>query len=308
MISVEDRVAIVTGAGSGLGRSYAKALAARGAKVLVNDVGAATDGRGSDPSAADAVAEEIRAGGGQAVADHTSVSTPEGGEAIVAHALDAFRGVDILVNNAGNIQLSSFAKLDVRRIGEILDVHLGGAFFVTQPAYRAMIAQRHGRIVFTTSGVAVFGNFGASVYSAAKGAIVGLMNVLKLEGARHGILVNSIAPMAKTRMTANAGLTEYAELSERSISPDLVAPVVVYFASDECELTGELWSVGSGSVARLNAQRCAGLFKHPESEGALTPEDILANLSVIRDAQGATEPPSWPAEWDSVLDHFRASD
>ena len=305
MISLEGRVAVVTGAGSGLGRSYAKALAARGAKVVVNDLGADVDGTGRDPSAADTVAGEIVAAGGQAITDHTSVSTPEGGEAIIAHALEAFGRIDILVNNAGNVQLSSFAKLDVRRIGEIIDVHLGGAFYVTQPAYRAMLGERRGRIIFTTSGVAVFGNFGASVYGAAKGAIIGLFNVLALEAARHGITVNAIAPMAQTRMSANAELSEYVQLSESSVSPDLVAPVVVYFASDECELTGELWSVGSGSVARLAASRSVGLFKHPDLEGPLTAEDLAQNLAGIRDMGGATEPPSWPAEWGLIVDRFR---
>lgn len=306
MISLEGRIAIVTGAGSGLGRSYAKALAARGAKVLVNDLGANVDGGGHDASSAQSVADEIVADGGCAVADHTSVSSPEGGEAIVAHAVEEFGGVDILVNNAGNIQLSSFAKLDVRRIHEILDVHLGGAFYVTQPAYRAMVAARRGRIIFTTSGVAVFGNYGASTYAAAKGGVIGLVNVLKLEGARHGIRVNAIAPMAQTRMTSAGGadLAEYVTLSEQSVSPDLVAPVVVYLASDECELTGEVWSVGSGSIARLAALRSPGWFRHPEREGPITAEQVAAHAATIRDLEGATEPPSWPAEWAMVVELF----
>jgi NAD(P)-dependent dehydrogenase (short-subunit alcohol dehydrogenase family) len=304
MIDLSDRVAIVTGGGSGLGRSHAIALAERGAKVVVNDLGATVSGSGSDPGPANAVAEEITARGGIAVPEYSSVATPGGGEAIVSRALDAFGQIDILVNNAGNIELSSFAKLDVREIHRILDVHLGGAFYVTQPAYRAMLRRRRGSIIFTVSGVASFGNLGASVYGAAKGGILGLVSVLKLEAARHGIKVNAIAPMAQTRMAADVQLSEYTHVSERSVSPDLVAPAVVYFASDECELTGEVWSVGSGTVARVFAGRSRGWFKHPDRDGGLTAEDIAANLDRIRDVASFTTPESWTAEWELVLGNF----
>jgi NAD(P)-dependent dehydrogenase (short-subunit alcohol dehydrogenase family) len=306
VISVKDRVAIVTGAGGGLGRSYAKALAARGASVVVNDLGSGVDGSGTSREPADRVVREITADRGVATADYSSVATPAGGQAIVNRAIEKFGRVDILVNNAGNIQLSSFAKLDVERIGDVLDVHLGGAFYVTQAAYRAMIPQRRGRIIFTISGVATFGNLGASVYGAAKGGILGLLNVLKLEGARHGIRVNAIAPMAQTRMTADVKLSEYGELSEDDVGAHLVAPAVVYFASDECELNGDVWSVGSGSVARLFSGRTTGYFKHPGADGALTAEDVAANLPTIRDSASFAEPESWPAEWALILKRFRA--
>jgi NAD(P)-dependent dehydrogenase (short-subunit alcohol dehydrogenase family) len=307
VITLEGRTAIVTGAGSGLGRSHAKALARRGAKVLVNDLGADVDGSGKDSGPADAVADEIREVGGTAVADHTSVATPEGGAAIVEHAIDEFGGLDILVNNAGNITISSFARVDVSTIDQILDVHLGGAFYVTQPAYRAMLPQKRGRIIFTVGGVATFGNLGAGTYAAAKGGIIGLLNTLKLEAARHGdILVNAIAPMAQTRMATDVALSEYVELTERSVSPDLVSPVVEYFASDECTLSGELWSVGAGSVARQYVSRTRGYFKHPERDGELTAEDVAGNVEVIRDPEGATVPASWPAEWQLIVDLFRA--
>jgi NAD(P)-dependent dehydrogenase (short-subunit alcohol dehydrogenase family) len=305
VISLEGKAAIVTGAGSGLGRSYARALATRGASVLVNDLGAAVDGSGSTSAPADRVVEEIRDEGGRAVADYNTVATPEGGRSIVEHAVSEFGGVDILVNNAGNIELSSMAKLDVEEIDGILDVHLGGAFYVTQPAYREMLPKQAGSIIFTTSGVATFGNLGASVYGAAKGGIIGLLHVLKLEAARHGIRVNAIAPMAQTRMAADAELSEYEEVTERSVSPDLVAPAVVYLASDECDLTGEVWSAGSGSVARLFTARTQGYFQHPE-EKELTAEDVAVNLEAIRDTTDFTEPETWPAEWGLVLDHFRS--
>jgi NAD(P)-dependent dehydrogenase (short-subunit alcohol dehydrogenase family) len=307
MIDLTDRVAIVTGAGSGLGRSYALALAERGAKVVVNDVGAQVDGTGSDSGPATAVADEITDFGGTAVPEHSSVATPEGGKAIVQRALDAFGQVDILVNNAGNIELSSMAKLDVGAMGKVLDVHLGGAFYVTQPAYRAMLPRRRGSIIFTTSGVATFGNLGASAYGAAKGGVIGLLHVLKLEAARHGIRVNAVAPMAQTRLAADVDLEQYKGLTERSVSPDLVAPAVVYLASDACELTGEVWSVGSGNVARLFVGRTAGYFKHPESEGQMTPEEIAEHVDEIQDVDGFSIPPSWPEEWTMVLERLRTA-
>ncbi|MGI8708789.1 MAG: SDR family NAD(P)-dependent oxidoreductase [Actinomycetota bacterium] len=301
---LSDRTAIVTGAGAGLGRSYALALAARGAKVLVNDLGARLDGSGRDDSLADSVVAEIMERGGVAAADHTSVATPEGGRAIVEHAASEFGGVDVLVNNAGNMRLSSFAKLDVSSIHEILDVHLGGSFYVTQPAYKLMMEQKRGRIIFTTSGLAIFGIYGASVYAAAKGGVVGLMNVLELEGRRHGIKVNAVAPMARTRMS---GDDLYSELPEEVVGPEHVAPVVEYLASDGCEPSGEVWSVGAGSVARIVTGRAAGYFKHPKDEGALTAEDIAAHLASVSMPTDLSEPDDWPAEWKMVVELFKGA-
>lgn len=301
LIDLSGRVAIVTGAGVGLGRSYALALAARGAKVLLNDLGAALDGGGTDHGPADAVAAAIAANGGEAAADYNSVATPDGGEAIVKHALERFGAVDILINNAGNMRLSSFAKLDVRSIGEVLEVHLGGSFYVTHPAYRAMMEQHRGRIVFTSSGIGTFGIYGAGVYGAAKGGVFGLMNVLRLEGERHGILVNGVAPMARTRMS---GDDLYSEVPAEWASPDLVAPVVVYLSSDECAVNGELWSVGAGSVSRLFVGRADGYFKHPGDEGPLSPEDVMCHVDAIHDSSRFSEPENWPTEWRLVLDKF----
>lgn len=305
MIDLGGKVAVVTGAGSGLGRSYAHALADRGARVVVNDLGTEIDGSGADVSRADAVVAEIREKGGEAVAEYSTVATPEGGIAIVDRALEEWGQVDVLVNNAGNIELSSFAKLDVTAIDKILDVHLGGAFYVTQPAYRAMLKRKRGSIIFTASGVASFGNLGASVYGAGKGGILGLLSVLKLEAQRHGIRVNAVAPMAQTRMAADAELDEYNAVSEEAVGPDLCAPPIVFFASDECELTGEVWSVASGSIARLFVGRAAGYFKNPDREGALTAEDVAEHLDEIRDIGEFSIPPTWPAEWEIVLDLFR---
>lgn len=299
MTDFTDQVAVVTGAGAGLGRSYALALADRGAKVVVNDIGVDA---GSGGATAEAVAEEIRSLGGTAVTSGASVATPEGGAQVVQEALDAFGAVDVLVNNAGNMELSSFAKLDVRSIADVLDVHVGGAFYTTQPAYRSMIERGRGRIVFTTSGIGAFGIYGASVYGAAKGAINGLLNVLKLEAPRHGLRVNAVAPMATTQMSAD---DLYADVSEQSSSPELVAPVVLYLASEACEVNGEVWSCGAGTVARLFTGRSPGYFKHPEREGSLTPEDVASNVRAIRDAAGYEELADWTAEWRTIVErHF----
>lgn len=304
-LDLSGKVVVVTGAGNGLGRSYALALADRGARVVVNDLGAAVSGSGSDESAADAVVREIRARGGTAVAQHSSVATPEGGKAIIQRALDEWGQIDVLVNNAGNLALCSFAKLDVEGIGTTLDIHLGGAFYVTQPAYREMMRHKKGKIIFTTSGVATFGNFGASTYGAGKGGVIGLMSVMKLEAARHGIQVNAIAPMAQTRMAEDVSLYEH--ITKESVSPDLCAPVVVYFASDACDFTGEIWSAGSGSVNRLFIGRTAGYFKHPDHEGMLTPEDVAGHVARIRDTSDYTIPPSWPAELEMVVDQLKSA-
>lgn len=303
-VRLDERVAIVTGAGSGLGRAHALALAEHGAKIIVNDLGAEVDGSGADPQSAEVVAQEIRDLGGEAVSETSSVATQEGGQAIVRRALDEYGRVDILVNNAGNIQIASFAKHDVSRVNEILDVHLGGAIYVTQPAYRAMIEAGYGRIIFTVSGVALFGNMGASIYGAAKGGVIGLMNVLKLEAARHGVLVNAIAPGAQTRMAANVDLPEYLDVSETTLRPETVSPVVAYFASEECGLTGEIWSVAAGTVARVLVGRTRGFFKHPDRDGELTVDEIASNLSQIRESEFIPVD-SWPAEWAAVMEHFR---
>ena len=293
---------MVTGAGAGLGRSYAHDLAAHGAKVVVNDIGAALDGAGTDSSAAQRVVSEIIDMGGEAVADTNSVATAEGGEAIISHAIDAFGGVDILVNNAGNMRLSSFAKLDVRTVSEVLDVHLGGAFYVTQPAYRFMIDQKRGRIIFTTSGLGIFGIYGAGVYAAAKGGIDGLMAVLRLECEKWGIKVNAVAPMARTRMS---GDDLYAALPDSAVGPEHVAPVVSYFASDECAVNGEIWSAGAGSVSRVFVARTPGYYKHPTREGVLEVADVASHVADVVAEAGYGEPENWPAEWQLVVEQYQ---
>ncbi len=200
-IAFDGRVAIITGSGGGLGRTYALELARRGARLVVNDLGGAVDGTGASSSAADRVVEEIEAAGGEAVANYDSVSTEEGGAAIVQTALDSFGTVDIVVIHAGILRDKSFAKMEAAEVEAVLDVHLKGAFYVSIPAFGIMKESGYGRFVFTSSSSGLFGNFGQANYGAAKAGLAGLSNVLAIEGQKYNILSNAIAPIALTRMT-----------------------------------------------------------------------------------------------------------
>ncbi|MBM3695240.1 MAG: SDR family NAD(P)-dependent oxidoreductase [Actinobacteria bacterium] len=287
MISFENRVAVITGAGRGLGAGYAGFLAARGAAVVVNDPGGASDGTGAEATPAEEVAAAIREAGGRAVAEHSSVATPEGAAAIVQKALDEFGRVDILISNAGILRDKAFHNLEWENLDAVLDVHLRGAFFVTQPAFRAMRAQGYGRIVLTASNAGILGNFGQANYGAAKMGLVGFMNVLRHEGARYDIKVNTVAPVARTRLTEEL-LGPFAT----HLDPAAVTPVVAYLCSEECAVNGDLWSVAGGNVSRFFVGRTPGYFKHPEREGALTPEEVAAHLEAIRAEAGYTVPGS----------------
>ena len=267
----EGRVAIITGAGGGLGRSHALELARRGAQVLVNDLGGAVDGSGSSISAADRVVDEITALGGIAAPNHDSVATAEGGKAIVQGALDAFGRVDILVNNAGILRDKAFHKMDDAMIESVIDVHLKGALYVSQPAYRLMREQGYGRIVNTSSASGLFGNFGQANYGAAKAGLAGLTRVLALEGASRGIKVNAIAPIAATRMTEEILGT----LADK-VSPDSVSPLVAYLAHEECSVSGHVYSVAGGRIARIFVAETHGVVL-----GKNTPEEIRSKLPLI---------------------------
>ncbi|MBN2114542.1 MAG: SDR family NAD(P)-dependent oxidoreductase [Acidimicrobiia bacterium] len=287
MISFTNRVAVITGAGRGLGAGYARLLASRGAAVVVNDPGVASDGTATEATPAEEVAAEIRAAGGMAVAEHSSVATPEGGAAVVQKALDEFGRVDILINNAGILRDKAFHNLEWPNLDAVLDVHLRGAFYVTQPAFRAMRAQGYGRIVLTASNAGILGNFGQANYGAAKMGLVGLMNVLRHEGAKYDIKVNTVAPVARTRMTE-----EILGPAAARLDPEAVAPVVAYFCSAECAVNGDVWSVAGGNVSRFFIGRTAGYFKHPGGEGGLTVEDVAGHVDAIRAEAGYTVPGS----------------
>jgi len=285
MVDLADRVAIVTGAGGGLGREHALLLASKGAAVVVNDLGGSVSGEGASAGAADAVVTEIRAAGGVAVADYGSVSDPASAAAIVRRAVDEFGRIDIVVNNAGILRDKSIGNLEWPDLQAVLDVHLCGAFYVTRPAFLEMKEQGYGRIVMTSSGSGIMGNFGQANYGAAKMGLVGLMNVLKIEGAKYGIKVNAIAPIARTRMTEDI----FGDAVEH-FDPRYVAPVVAYLASEECAVNGEIWSVGGGSVSRFFVGLTPGFFKHPMADGPLTVDDVAAHLTEIRNEEGYIVP------------------
>jgi NAD(P)-dependent dehydrogenase (short-subunit alcohol dehydrogenase family) len=282
-IRFDGRVAVITGAGGGLGKTYALELARRGAKVVVNDLGGKADGTGKSTSMADQTVDEIKAAGGSAVANYDSVSTPEGGEGIIKSAVDNFGKVDIVINNAGILRDKTFAKLTPEELNAVLDVHLKGAFYVSQPAFRFMKDNGFGRFIFTSSAAGIFGNFGQTNYGAAKMGLIGLMHVLSVEGKKYDIKCNAIAPTARTRMTENL-LGPLAEL----LDPEYVTPIVIYLASEQCEQTHEIYSCGGGRFARIFVGLTPGWTA---ARGAkVSAEDIAANLERIRSDTGYTIP------------------
>jgi NAD(P)-dependent dehydrogenase (short-subunit alcohol dehydrogenase family) len=283
-ISFDGRVAIVTGAGGGLGRTYALELAARGASVVVNDLGGSVDGQGGDDAAAQKVVDEIKAAGGEAVPNYDSVSSPEGGENIVTTAVDAFGKVDVVINNAGILRDKSFLKLEWADLQAVIDVHLMGAFYVSKPAFKVMKENGYGRFVFTASN-ATFGNFGQTNYSAAKMGLVGLSNTLAVEGARAGILSNVIMPVAKTRMTEEL-LGEFADY----LAPEFVTPMVTYLSSEACTTTHGAYSAAGGRYASVFWGLGQGWYAG--QEGTPTAEDIQANLAQIEQQEGYIVPGS----------------
>jgi NAD(P)-dependent dehydrogenase (short-subunit alcohol dehydrogenase family) len=275
-IDFTGRVAIVTGAGGGLGRNHAIELAKRGAKVVVNDLGGSKTGVGSSSSAADNVVEEIRALGGEAVPNYDNIATPEGGENVVRTAIDAFGKVDILINNAGIVLDSTFAKMDEKNWDAVVAVHLKGTFCVTKPAFLHMTNQGYGRIVMTTSGSGLFGNFGQTNYASAKMGVVGFANVLKLEGAKYNIKTNVLAPIAGTRLTEDVVPPELF----RRMRVDFVTPAVLYMCSEQCQDSGVIINAGLGYFSRSAMMTSKGVILS-DGNKIPTPEEVMENWSRI---------------------------
>jgi NAD(P)-dependent dehydrogenase (short-subunit alcohol dehydrogenase family)/uncharacterized OB-fold protein/putative sterol carrier protein len=284
-IRFDDRVAIVTGAGAGLGEAYALELARRGARVVVNDLGGSRDGSGKGSSSpADLVVEAIKAFGGQAVANYDNVATPEGGENIVKTALEAFGRLDILINNAGILRDKSFLKMEPENWQAVMDVHLNGAYHVTRPAMAVMKENAYGRVIMTTSAAGLYGNFGQTNYSAAKMALVGLMNSLKLEGNKYNIKVNTIAPIAASRLTEDVMPPELFEKSK----PEFVVPMVMVLCAENCDASGAIFNSGMGYFNRA-AIHTGPTVQFGDPDHPSTPEQIHENWDKINSMDGAKE-------------------
>ncbi len=287
-IGFDGRVAVITGAGGGLGAEHARLLASRGAKIVVNDLGVRPDGTGADTSAAEAMAQEIVGAGGVAVANTDGVHTWQGAQSVVDTAIEAYGRVDIVVNNAGILRDTSFGKLEEEALDSVLAVHLKGGFGVARAAWNHMREQGFGRIISTTSGSGLYGNFGQSNYGAAKLGLVGLTRTLAIEGAKYGITAHAIAPIARSRMTEDVFPVE---LLDR-VSPEYVSGLVAWLASEQCTDTGGIFSVGGGYVSRVAFVEGHGVT----FDDVPTPEQIGSAWSQINDLGDE------PEEFANLLD------
>ena len=290
----DDRVAVITGGGRGLGREYARLLAERGAKIVVNDPGGSLTGDGSDEGPAHDVVREIIAAGGQAVANTDSVATADGGTSIVDTAIEHFGRIDILIHNAGTVRRGTLKELSYEDFESVLDVHLRGAFHVVRAAFPLMCAAGYGRIVLTSSIGGLYGNQGVANYAAAKAGILGLTNVAALEGAAEGVTCNAIVPGAVTRMAEGLDTSAYPPMGS-----DLVAPAVGWLAHESCSVSGEFFVAIAGRVARAFIAETPGVYQPSWSI-----EDIATNIDAIRDD---TAPLVFAPVPDGHTDHIRYS-
>jgi len=277
-IRFDGKVAIVTGAGGGLGRQHALELARRGAKVVVNDLGGSVDGSGGSSAAADAVVAEIKAFGGEAIANGGSVTDDAGVANMVKQAMDAWGRIDILVANAGILRDKSFSKMEMSDFEAVMNVHVMGTVKPAKAVWEIMKAQNYGRILVTTSSTGLYGNFGQANYGAAKLALIGFMNTMKLEGQKNNIHVNAISPVAATRMTENLMPAEVLE----KLKPEYVTPAVVYLVSEEAP-TGVILTAGAGAFAQARIYETEGVYL---GEGGLSVEEVRDNFARITDPGG----------------------
>jgi NAD(P)-dependent dehydrogenase (short-subunit alcohol dehydrogenase family) len=303
----DGRVAVVTGAGRGIGRAHARLLADRGASVVVNDLGGSMDGVGATAAPASSVVDEITAAGGVAIADGNDVSSEEGANALVEGAVEKFGRIDIVINNAGIIRWARLPEADADNLQRHLAVHVGGSFNTTRAAWPHMVEKGYGRIVMTGS-AGMFGLPDNLSYAAAKGAVVGLTRSLATAGAAHGIKVNVIAPAAMTRMAGPRAFD-----GDTSMSPDLVAPMVAFLAHEDCPASGEIYAAGAGRFARIFIASTPG-YLHENSENDAsgenasvpTVEDVAENWATINDESGYSVPAdlmSWSAAFTAHLRH-----
>ncbi len=290
----DDRVAVVTGAGRGLGREYALLLAARGAKVVVNDVGGSLTGDGLDSGPAAEVVREIVAAGGKAVVSTDTVATVTGGRAIIGSALDNFGRVDILVHNAGNVRRAPLAQMSYHDFDAVLDVHLRGAFHVVREAFPHMCTADYGRIVLTSSIGGLYGNHDVANYGVAKAGIIGLSNVAAIEGAGHNVKSNVIVPAAVTRMAEGIDTSAYPPMGA-----DLVAPAVGWLAHESCSVTGEMLVAIAGRIARAYIAETPGVYRP-----SWTVEEVAEQIGNIRDTADSVVFPVVP---DGHAEHIRYS-
>ncbi len=269
----DNRVAVITGGGRGLGAAHARLLASRGCKLVINDPGVSMAGDATSEGPAEALAAEIRAGGGKAVANTDSVATSEGGAAIIQSAMDAYGRVDILIHSAGNVRKAPLAEMSADDWQAVIDVHLNGAFHITRPAFAAMLTQGYGRIVYTSSVNGIYSNRNVANYSAAKGGMIALANTAAIEGFAANVKANCILPAAVTRMSEGIDTSQFPPMT-----PEMVAPLVAYLCHESCEVTGEMLISAAGRMARAWVAESAGLYQ-PE----WSIEDVAANIAAIRD-------------------------
>lgn len=298
-IRFDDRVAVITGAGGGLGRAHALLLAGLGAKVVVNDLGGSMDGEGSESTPAQKVVDEIKAAGGEATPNFDSVSDWDSAQKIIGTAIDTYGKIDVLINNAGILRDKSMMKMEAKDWELVIAVHLSGTFYCTKAALPNMRENGFGRILSTASAAGLYGNFGQTNYGAAKMGIAGMMNSVKLEGAKYNIKANTLVPIAGTRLTATVMPPQVVE----QLKPEYVSPLAAYLCSEQCELSGAMMTAGAGYFSRAAVVEGPGVFF--DDAAGVTVGDISARIADITTLEGAVEYDSATAQTGHALSKIK---